>query len=124
MTMMNETAATVNADPTALHDDEDFSMWATGVHAASEPSEEDIADYTEWSRRLDEASWAARVAVGPTLIEKLYSLANALIDEDDADLRGLGTWIGRQADEARALDAKSWSEFLDRRDAMMAGAGR
>lgn len=83
------------------------------------PTEEDEAWYREMCRLREERLWAERIDAGPSFQEKFYALVNSLRDDLDDDIHGIGEFLGELADEARALEAKSWAQFLDRRQAML-----
>lgn len=110
-------------DPSELRDDEGPGAYPvvcpSPEDAAFEPTEEDEASYREWCREYESRRMAERIAAGPTFLEKMDALAAAFVDDLDDDIHGLGEFLGELADEARALEAKSWAQFLDRRQAML-----
>lgn len=61
--------------------------------------------------------WRA-LAERPTFVDKLFAYANIFIDSDDPDVRWMGEHFAEMAYEARALDARTGGEFIDRKDAM------
>jgi len=115
--IMDETEP-VEPCPCPWYDPSGPTPWDEPV-AAFEPSEADLEDYIEWARERDERLWRERIDAGPTFIEKLTAIANAFLDHHDEDICGLGGWIAEVADEARSLEARTWANYSDRRDAML-----
>jgi hypothetical protein len=87
--------------------------------AAFEPTPEDEAWYRDLCREREERLWVERIEAGSKLAEKLFALANDLLDGPDDDLRGLGLAISVMGHEAMAVEAMTWEQYQDRKAAMM-----